>query len=220
MYDAGNMYHVTNMRESSSGHHDNWNRIEVSQARYETFHGNLLLGLPVAGFTIAPQPRKSIFPFQGNVKERYYRVQVPFNPTSYHIYNMNDHLSAPNQEHYLCISKGDDNDEDDDDKRRKKNICWLLQDKAINNIDIFLENYEGKHKLEQRNTGTINVYFIEDVNVPVEPENWDTVEKEVYDYGRAEDRNPNVNQLLDDWIRRQREIVVQEVFEYISIHFL
>ena len=208
MYNTENIYHVSNIMESPNGH-PKWNRIKTAEARYEQFHGNLLLGLPVAGFTVAPLGSKSIFPFGGSVGKRYYRVKVKFDPTKYHIYNMNDALSAQGQEHYLCISK------DKDDHNINNQISWLLQKET--NINIFLESYEGKHQQGQRGLGEINVYFIEDVEISVNSENWDTVEEKYYNCGVPQACNPNNNsqELINEWVRRQTRLIVQEFVEAI-----
>ena len=201
MYNTEKIYHVSSIMESPRGH-PNWNKIKTAEARYEQFHGNVLLGLPVAGFTVAPIGSKSIFPFGGSVGKRYYRLKAPFNPIEYHIYNMNDASSAQGQEHYLCISK-------DDDKINNQ-ISWLLQKET--NINIFLESYKGNHQQGERGLGEINVYFIQDVDILDNSENWDTVEKEgcIYDVQQPHNPNNNSQQLINRWVGRQVMLIVQE----------
>ena len=199
MYNAENIYHVSNKEESPEGHPD-WNKIKTAEARYEQFHGNVLLGLPVAGFTVAPLGSKSIFPFGDGVGRRYYRIKAPFNPMEYHIYNMNDASSAQGQQHYLCISKDDD--------ENNNRISWLLQEEA--NINIFLKSYEGRHQQGERNLGEINVYFIRDKKIPVNSENWDTVEKEHYGVPRRDNPNDDSEQLITRWVGRQIRLILDE----------
>ena len=193
------MYHVSNELDLPGSYHPDWNEIKVAEARYEEYHGNLLLGLPVASFTIAPLG-KSIYPFHGTSGQKYYRVKVPFDPIQYHIFNLNDHTPPTDQSqtHLLCVRKNDN-------RIDGQTIYWLLKDKK-------LTDDEFRSYFIEENKAAINVYFIE--NIPVKGETWDNVEKEEYHFGVEQISNPygcyNNQQLLDAWIRRQTQRVIQE----------
>lgn len=200
------MYHVSDKPESHDSNHPNWNEIEVAEARYEQYHGSILLGLPVAGFTIAPLG-KSIYPFlRGTTGKKYYRVQALFNPTKYYIFNMNDCVAPDDQLHLLCIRRNDE---------IIQKVEWLLGDRLLSDDEFrnyFIEEYQ-EGLCEKRNGAAINVYFIE--NMPIKGETWDSVEKEDYDFGKIQIANPYYTnqQLLDAWIRRQTQRVIQEFLQ-------
>ena len=202
------MYHVSNKPDLPDSEHPNWNKIEVAEARYEQYHGNILLGLPVAGFTIAPLG-KSIYPFEGATGKKYYRVQAPFNPINFHIFNMGQ---IKDQIHLLCIRR-------DDEVILQKINCFveLLPDDEFRRY--FIEGYQGEDPCKNRIRAAINVYFIE--NIPIKGETWDSVEKEDYDFGPVQTANPYLiytnQQLLDAWIEQQRQRVVQELLNL--MHF-
>ena len=197
------MYHVSNEPDSPDSYHPNWNEIEVAEARYEQYHGDILLGLPVAGFTIAPLG-KSIYPFHRATGKKYYRVQAPFDPKKFYIYNMGQ---KNDQIHLLCIRKDDVIIE---------RVDWLLEKLPHDNFrSYFIEEYQEEDPCKKSIRAAINVYFIE--NVTIKGETWDSVEKEDYDFGPIQITNPYLiytnEQLLDAWIRQQTKRVIQEFIQ-------
>lgn len=200
------VYHVSNQPKSRTPHHPDWNDIQITTARYEEYHGKLLLGLPVASFTVTPQST-SIFPFQGNSGEEYYRVAVPINISKYRIFNMNDDISVPDQLHLLCI-------------RRNNMIInnhWpldlLLGDKELKVADInnyFFTGDKGDPHKRLEKVVAINVYFME--NICVIDGTWSSVEKRHYYFGVMQNINAQFTneQLLDAWVRRQTKRIIKE----------
>ena len=197
----------------ASSHPPNWNEVQVTEARYPQYHGDLLLGLPVAGFTIMPLVR-SIYPFIGNSGNEYYQVSIDFDPNEYRIFTM--HTQAPQnphpaQIHLLCI-RNDPNDS------KSIRIDWLLGSTRLTRAEI--ENYfqrDANENTSRQVDGTVKiVYFIE--NIDIEKGNWRKIEKQNYDYGVPQDARPNMTniQLLEDWITRQEERIIIE-FIFVSI---
>ena len=197
------MYHVSNKPDLPDSNHPDWNEIKVAEARYEQYHGNILLGLPVAGFTIAPLG-KSIYPFEGATGKKYYQVQAPFDPRSFHIFNMG---RINDQIHLLCIRNEDIIFE---------MLRWLLEELSDNEFrSYFVEEYRKEDLCKKSIGAAINVYFIE--NISIKGETWDSVEKEEYNFGPMQTANPylihNNQQLLDAWIEQQTQRVVQEFIQ-------
>ena len=183
------MYHVT----SSSARPD-WNEIQVKVARYPEYHGNLLFGLPVAGFTLQSS-YESIYPFLGTKGNIYYRVKISFNPDAYYIYKMNE--CDPPPERFtlplLCIRKNDIN---------YGCIKLLLgENRKLSDHEIneyFLERgAEGRQEVLEK-----CLYFIENINI--ETGLWDRIEKRDSNYEAQNVDNNMINvQLFDAWIWRQ-----------------
>ena len=181
----------------------NWNEVQVTEARYPEYHGDLLLGLPVAGFTTMPLV-KSIYPFLGDNGNEYYQVKVQFTFNEYFAFIMHKYAPPsphPAQIHLLCI-RNDPNDP------KSIRIAQLLGNRLLTPTEI-TSYFQG-------NTDEKIIYFIE--NIDIKQGYWSKIEKENYDFGAQIDVHPNMTniQLLEAWITGQEERIIME-FIYFSI---
>ena len=218
------MYHVSNVPASRD--RPDWNQIQVEEAKYRQYHGELLLGLPVAGFTIMPLDR-NIYPFLGSDGKKYHRVRIPFNPAVYDIYKMNDHNSPcdGSKLHLLCIRKKDNN---------RMLIMNLLGSNRLLNHRII-----DDHLLQQQACGRQGIvekilYFIENIDIEspswdkggsaLRQENpWDEIEKAHYDFGPVQNIGNNMTNtqlLFDAWVQRQVRRLTRELLYTLALYFL
>ena len=211
------MCHVSNQLALSDTAHPNWNEVQVTEARYPDYHGHLLLGLPVAGFTIMPLV-KSIYPFLQDSGNKYYQVTVPFNPNEYYFFRMHENVPPcphPAQIHLLCI-KNDPNDP------KSNRIRLVLGGRLLTRTEIeYYFQTNTNEKTCRRVDGAVKIlYFIE--NIDINKGNWSKIEKENYDFGVPQDAHPNMTniQLFEAWITGQKERIMTEFISAILSCFI